>query len=137
MRPAHLHASWYSREVWRFTSAGRLDWQEDKNGNTIEFTYNPDGTVQKIVDTQGREVAFSYSGGRLTEIDDVAGGRDYGYGYTNDRLTSFVDPDNGSAKPTTFQTSGHEASSGGLRMVHRNPVNDGQIRAREGGPDGV
>ena len=78
---------WFSKEKWTFDSNGYLTAQKDKNGNTIEFTRDPDpandGRLTKITDTRGRTVTFGYTGpgGLLSTITDVAGGRTLNYGY--------------------------------------------------------
>jgi RHS repeat-associated protein len=81
------------------TEAGRLLRVKDKNGNEISYTYNTDGSLQSITDTQGRVVNFGYVGGHLRYMHDVAGKRlwTYYYGDVNltdsgNLLTAYCDP---------------------------------------------
>ena len=94
---------WFSKDKYRFNTAGQLTKWEDKQGNAINYTYNGDGTLDFLTDTQydqdtnaDRRIDFGYElvpgpvgpVNRLTSVTDVAGGRTYVYGYTAGRLTS-------------------------------------------------
>lgn len=82
------------RRKLSFTSAGRLEWVDDRNGNrttldysdgdlveitdpagrSIELEHNPDGTIAKATDPAGGEVLYAYGAGELVSVTDVGGG---------------------------------------------------------------
>jgi RHS repeat-associated protein len=69
-------------ELTNYSSGERLDFNPggqliavyDRNGNSLLYTYNTNGTVNQITDSQGRTYSYSYSGSQTT-ITDNAGGR--------------------------------------------------------------
>jgi RHS repeat-associated protein len=82
-----------TEETYRFDTQGRLTSDTNtRSTQKITFTYNADGSLQKITDTQGRDVTFSYyttadypAGdpriGRLKQMKDLAGNRTWTYVY--------------------------------------------------------
>lgn len=82
-----------SEEKWRFTAAGRLTSQADRNGNANTYHYNADGTLASITDSQGRVTTVTSNGeGLVTRIADPTGTDVATYDYDSDgRMTSFVD----------------------------------------------
>jgi RHS repeat-associated protein len=101
-----------SRYSLSFDAAGRLESQEDRNGNvttlayvdgrlstitapsgrSITLHYNADDTVSEAVGPGGRTVSYEYAGGDLVAVDNVDGGR-WEYDYDSiGRLTSMTDP---------------------------------------------
>ncbi|MCH8102351.1 MAG: RHS repeat protein [Chloroflexi bacterium] len=54
-----------------FSSAGALTSREDRNGNTITYTYTS-GLLTKITDHVNRDTTFTYTSGRLTSVSDFA-----------------------------------------------------------------
>jgi YD repeat-containing protein len=100
---------WFSEEKWTFDTAGKLTSMKDKNNNDITLTYNADDTLQQITDMQDRTTRFFYSGSgtskRIDSVIDDAGNRTFDYTTSSGLLTSYVDPENGSTKPTTYSYS--------------------------------
>jgi RHS repeat-associated protein len=96
-----------SQTVMNFNSSAQLTSMVDRNGNTISYAYNGDGSTQSITDTEGRALSFTYSPAwRLTQISDSAS-RTYQYGYDgNGRLSSFTDPA-GKVTSYTYDVWGH------------------------------
>ncbi len=91
-----------------FDSGGRLEKIEDKNGNSLVFECNPDGTPTSITNDLGRKVSFTYNGttGLLSDINDFAD-RTWHYAYDDwGCLTSVTDP-NGLITNYTY-TEEHE-----------------------------
>jgi RHS repeat-associated protein len=82
---------WHSKEQWKFDTAGKLQWMEDKNDNRITLNY-VGGLLTTITDTQGRTTTFTYAGTgpdqRIELVRDEAGGRNHDYAYSNGQLTS-------------------------------------------------
>jgi RHS repeat-associated protein len=83
-----------SKEKWRFDNNGFFTSQVDRNDNTINYRYNPNGTLASIADTRGAVTTFEYDlAGRVTKMTDPTG---YEYGpYDYDlagRHTGFRDP---------------------------------------------
>lgn len=104
-------------DTWKFSSAGRLLTQNDRNGNTITMNYDPsNGALASITDSKAGVTTISYdTGGYISQIVDPAGRRyqysrapgtgnlvDYvdpsgattNYAYTNGRLSDITDSNN-------------------------------------------
>ncbi len=80
-----------SGTAYHFTSTGQLSSEADRNANAITFAYNPDGTLSRITDTQGRVITLTESAGRISTITGPTGRvASYGYDSSGD-LTSFTD----------------------------------------------
>lgn len=66
----------------------------DRNGNSLSFSYNFDGTLNRVVDGLGRSLDFSYTSGaaqpRISMVIDQSG-RAVQFGYTGALLSSFTD----------------------------------------------
>jgi len=76
-----------------FDSTGKLTSREDRNGNTITYTYSS-GLLVQITDAFERDTTFTYTGGRLTAVTDFAGRTaTLTYDTTNGRLTKITQPD--------------------------------------------
>jgi len=45
----------------------------DRNGNTTNYAYNPDGTLKTLTDPAGFAYTFNYTAGKLASITDSAG----------------------------------------------------------------
>jgi RHS repeat-associated protein len=73
-------------------SACSVDWQKDRNGNQISFTYGTPGLTQ-ITDTRGRVTTLTYNAtnGYVSKLTDSTG-RTWQYGYTGNNLTSYTNP---------------------------------------------
>jgi RHS repeat-associated protein len=69
-----------------------VDWQKDRNGNQISFTYGTAGLTQ-ITDTRGRVVTLGYDAttGYVSSLTDSTG-RSWHYAYTGNKLTSYTNP---------------------------------------------
>jgi RHS repeat-associated protein len=89
-----------SEAVYRFSSTGQFTSHKDRNGNTISFTYNGNGTLQKITDSQGRFTTYDYNASGFVRLVTDSGGRTYQYGYTGNELTTYTDADN---RVTSFE----------------------------------
>jgi RHS repeat-associated protein len=72
---------WNDKRLQVFTSAGRLERMEDKQGNAIRYSYDAAGALDYLTDTQGRRIDFTITGGLIEQITDVAGGRTFDYDY--------------------------------------------------------
>jgi RHS repeat-associated protein len=71
---------------------GLLSSDKDRNGNTINYTYNGSEQLTQVTDTEGRNLSFVYNGdGSLYSITDWTG-RTWEYGYSNGYLVQFLDP---------------------------------------------
>jgi RHS repeat-associated protein len=100
------------RRVLSFTTAGVLEWVEDRNGNrttltyasgrltaitdpagrAISVSYNGDGRISQVSDPAGHAVQFAYTAGELTSATDAEGGvTEFGYD-AHHRITSVIDP---------------------------------------------
>lgn len=80
-----------------FNSSKKLTKQVDRNGNDIHFTYDANGYLSKITDTQDRDTTFTVAGTdrkMITSITDPAN-RVHSYSYPDGFLASYTDPDGG------------------------------------------
>jgi RHS repeat-associated protein len=76
----------------QFNAGGLLKRVEDRNGNTITYTYSG-GQLVQVVDSQGRATNLTYTAAGLIETITGPAGRKYTYTYNaNDQLTSVTDP---------------------------------------------
>jgi YD repeat-containing protein len=102
------------QESYESTALGRLLTAKDPAGNTLSYTYNTNGTLQKIADANGETTYFDYTGTNLTQIRTVASGGatltrvHYAYD-TSNRLSSVtvdLTPEDGStADGATYVTT--------------------------------
>ncbi len=71
---------------YNFSATGRLTAIRDRNGNTIQLTYNVGGNLTQITDTGGRTVMLSYDvSNRITQLTDPLGRAvTFQYSSTND-----------------------------------------------------
>jgi RHS repeat-associated protein len=107
-----------------FSSTGVLSSREDRNSNTLTYTYTS-GLLTKITDYVSRETTFTYTSGQLTSVTDFAG-RSATLTYDGSgRLTSITQPDpdgaGSLAAPETEFT--YDATSHQLTKV-TNPLDD-------------
>jgi RHS repeat-associated protein len=82
----------------------RLTSIKDRNGNTLTYSYNADGTVASVTDTQGRVTTFAYDTAswspRISQITDSSGrSESYTYWPNGGPLKTFTD---GAGKTTTY-----------------------------------
>ncbi|MBI3990372.1 MAG: RHS repeat protein [candidate division NC10 bacterium] len=82
--------------VYRFWDAadthpfGRLREMQDRNGNTLSFTYDDSSNLTQVIDGLGRTLTLSYdASGNLTQLTD--GERTLTYTSTDGVLTGFTD----------------------------------------------
>ncbi|MFH0803341.1 MAG: RHS repeat-associated core domain-containing protein [bacterium] len=69
-----------------------LSYIRDRNQNTINLHYDPDGRLVSLSDTVERGFTFTYTGERLTSIEDPTG-RSVTFSYNQEGLlTSITDP---------------------------------------------
>jgi YD repeat-containing protein len=67
----------------RFDVKGRLVRVQDRNGNSIDFSYSKDGRIEKLVDNFNRKMFFSFnSRGRLEKIQGE-NGKEASYSYNS------------------------------------------------------
>lgn len=80
-----------------FNSSKKLIRQQDRNGNDIQFTYDANGYLSDITDTQDRHTTFTVGGTTRKMIETITdpAGRVHTYSYPNGFLTSYTDPDGG------------------------------------------
>ncbi|NOT47548.1 MAG: hypothetical protein HOP17_07330, partial [Acidobacteria bacterium] len=57
----------------KFSPAGRLLWQEDRNGNRTTLNYDGNGFLTSIADPSGRTLTIGYANGNISEISDSLG----------------------------------------------------------------
>ena len=109
-----------SGEVWTFTLDGQLDKRADRNGNTIDYTYDANGALTSVTDTRDRTLAITRTAGLITQLRLLSPGgsvlRTWNYGYTGGKLSSFTDP---AGQVTGYS---YDATTGRLTSV-TNPRN--------------
>ncbi|MCX5404122.1 DUF6531 domain-containing protein [Streptomyces sp. NBC_00335] len=76
-----------------------IDFIEDRNGNTITFEYDAEGTPLGIAHSGGHHLRFETADGRITALHLTGGPRVVAYGYTDGHLTEVV---NSSGLPLRF-----------------------------------
>jgi RHS repeat-associated protein len=89
--------------------------QQDKNGNTVTYGYDANGTWTQITDTKGGVTQIAHNGdGTISQITDPAG-RTYTYGFDpmTHRLTSFTAPDPDGAGPLTAPVTSYGYDANG------------------------
>ena len=80
------------REIFTFSSAGKLLSEADLNGYTTTLGYNGSGQLATVTDPAGRAITLSYGANGLISGAADSGGRSVGYGYdANGNLTSVTD----------------------------------------------
>ena len=107
-----------------FDSSGKLTSREDRNGNTVAYTY-ASGLLTKITDPFSRDTTFTYTGGRLTSVSDFAS-RSASLTYDGSgRLTKITqpDPDGAGALAAPETEFAYDATSHRLTEV-TNPLDD-------------
>lgn len=79
----------------RFNALGQLIAEIDRNGNTINYTYQ-NGVLSRMADTNGRHLEFTFdSSGHVSSVADQTG-RAWRYSYnSNGTLASVTDPADG------------------------------------------
>lgn len=83
------YAPWRTNQDAR---AGRLLSAQDRFGNRLDFTYNAQGELTRVADTNGRFLSLTWSDGVITTVRDHTG-RLLTYTYTGGRLTQVSSPD--------------------------------------------
>ncbi len=82
-------------QIYRFTSAGRLDSIEDLNGNEITLSYDGGGLLSSVEAPGDRSITLTYSSGRLVTVTDPLDAvHAYAYDGSGD-LVSVTDPEDG------------------------------------------
>ncbi|MGE3166838.1 MAG: DUF6531 domain-containing protein [Planctomycetota bacterium] len=65
---------WEFRPLDGSPAAGRISAIIDRNGNSLEFGYDPVGRLTQVTDTLGRVIAIGYDGaGRIVSVTDFTG----------------------------------------------------------------
>jgi RHS repeat-associated protein len=82
------------REIFTFSSSGKLLNIKDLNGYLTALAYDGSGRLSTVTDPSGRSLTFTYNAeGRITTVTDPAG-RTVHYAYDGSgRLTSSTDPE--------------------------------------------
>ena len=77
-----------------FDQNGKISSVVDRNGNTMNFTYDS-GNLTRVIDSAGRVTQFSYgANNKVASITDPAGGV-YTLAYSGSTLASVMDPEGG------------------------------------------
>jgi RHS repeat-associated protein len=86
---------------WRFSLAGKLESIADRNGNTVQLSYDSANRLMRVADSLGRPLNFFYDeANHIANVQDFAG-RQTLYGYdAAGRLVAFTD------------TAGHKTTYG-------------------------
>jgi RHS repeat-associated protein len=79
-----------SLDQYRFDTLGRLASIADRNGNRLDFEYNPQSHLASATAPDGRALTFAYTNGLLASVTDPAGCT-VRYAYTDNRLTRVTD----------------------------------------------
>ena len=76
-----------------FSTAGRLNTIQDKNGNTISLVYDGSGNLKQITNAVGRSLTLTYdSNNRIVQVTDPIS-RTASFGYDdNNNLIKAIDP---------------------------------------------
>ncbi|MBI2480562.1 MAG: cadherin-like domain-containing protein [Planctomycetia bacterium] len=107
-----------------FSATGVLTSREDRNGNTLTYTYTS-GLLTKITDHVNRDTTFTYTSGQLTSVSDFAS-RTATLTYdASGRLTKITQPDpDGAGSLAAPETEfAYDATSHQLTQV-TNPLDD-------------
>ncbi len=105
-----------SAEVWTFTLDGQFDVRKDRNGNTVDYSYDGAGLLTSVTDTRGRVLGVTRVAGLITALTLRAPApgsavlRTWQYGYTSGRLTATTDPAGGQTAYAYNATTGRLAS---------------------------
>jgi RHS repeat-associated protein len=97
-----------SGEVYTFSAAGNEIKDATANGEAINYSYNSNGTLNTITDTQGRVTTFSnYTGTDVGKITDPSG-RTIQYSYNSSgQLTGVTQADGGTWQFQYYDTRGN------------------------------
>jgi RHS repeat-associated protein len=77
-----------------FDADGKISSMVDKNGATINFTYE-ESNLSSVIDSAGRTSVFEYDeNNKLTDINDPMGNK-YSFAYAGGNLVSVTNPDGG------------------------------------------
>jgi RHS repeat-associated protein len=101
-----------------FDSSGNLTSREDRNGNSVDYTYTS-GLLTKITDAVGRDTTLTYTSGRLTSVADFAS-RTATLTYdASGRLSGVTqpDPDGAGALASPVTDFAYDATSHALTKV--------------------
>jgi RHS repeat-associated protein len=96
-----------NRTVKNFDKTGKLENVNDRDGNTMSYSYNAQNRLASVTDSLGRPITYTYDGsGRLIDVTDFIG-RTVTYGYdSNNNLISATTP------PVTGTPNGNNFPSG-------------------------
>jgi len=81
-----------NQRVFVFSSAGRLEKVQDRNGNTTTLAYSEAGRLETATDPGGRKLTFAYNGEGLIESVKDPMGRVVKYAYEGGNLASVTLP---------------------------------------------
>ncbi|NJR42028.1 MAG: RHS repeat protein [Akkermansiaceae bacterium] len=82
-----------------FDANGRGTKIRDLFNKELNFTYNPDGTLNTATDCYGRVLTLSYTAGKLTGVADSTGRSVTFIQDANNDLVSFTDPEHTASHP--------------------------------------
>ncbi|MGW5051394.1 RHS repeat-associated core domain-containing protein [Actinokineospora sp. NPDC004072] len=102
-----------SGETWSFNAGGWPLNRMDRNGNSLTYYYNSDGSLASVSDSQGRVTTFtSDANGQITRITDPSGTVAGTYTFNrNNQLTEFTDRDGKTVRFTYSATSPYHLTS--------------------------
>lgn len=94
-------AAYFGGETWSFDSTGRLGTKSNWDGQSVAFSYGPDGVLASAAHSTGRSIAFSTTDGRITTAAS-SDGRRVTYAYDGSgRLEATTAPDGGVTRYTS------------------------------------
>lgn len=82
--------------IYEFDRAGRLVRMSDRNHNTTEWEYDPDGNLYRWIDPVGLVTTLNYSAGKLASVTDPAGRVTAFEHDSSGNLMTITDPDGSS-----------------------------------------
>jgi len=83
--------------VDRFDVSGNLVESQDRVGRLVNYEYDEQDRLVKVIDQVGSEIIYNYAGDKLASILDPAGRETFLY-YNGDQLSEIVFPDNSSKR---------------------------------------
>jgi RHS repeat-associated protein len=91
----------HGKDIFEFSSTGKLTAKKDLNGYTTSLSYNGSGQLTTVTEPGGRALTFTYTGAGLIDAMADSTGRTVDYSYDgSSNLTDVVDVRGGHAQYT-------------------------------------